>query len=156
VIYCVGDTCYSVLIAVDPNVGLIKKCFYKDGTTSAKFLAFVSLILLPSIRGTGRRIIMFDNLSAHLTTTVADAISFEGHFILRRPIHSPDFGPVESCFHFTDNFLEKHSHLVNDGNLATYLEAGLNLLTPLDIRHFYAYSHFPVPGLPYLPYTGDN
>jgi hypothetical protein len=44
--------------------------------------------------------------------------------------------------YFTGNFLEIiQSLVVKNVNLATYLEAGLNLLISLDVTRFYAYSH---------------
>jgi hypothetical protein len=143
-------------VAVDIDRGVIAHLNYKNGTSKEKFLIFLTLQLLPSLKGTGRRIFMFDNLSAHLTPEVIAAIYAEGHEIRRRPIHSPDFAPVESVFNFIDQFLHQHDTQVNDDNLHAYLDAALNAVRAADIKQFFAYSYFPVPGLPFTPYLGLN
>jgi hypothetical protein len=55
---------YSLLVAIDARVGVINKLFYPHGTTSEVFYHFVVYMLIPSLKGTGRRVITMDRLNS--------------------------------------------------------------------------------------------
>jgi len=146
----------TLLAAVDARVGVIQSMMYPHGTTNEKFYVFIVLLLLPSIRGTGPRIITMDNLSAHEHPLVVNAIRAEGHRVIFRQIHSPDFGPVEWVFQMVDLFLKHHDVFVTKDNFRQYIQTALTGLTPHYIAGFFADAHFPVPGFDFRPYLGDN
>ncbi len=146
----------TLLAAVDARVGVVQQLIYPGGTSTEKFYLFVMLLLLPSIRNTGPRVITMDNLSAHKHLEVLEAIRAEGHTVILRPIHSPDFGPVEWLFQMLNLVLKHHDPLVTSANFRAYLYTGMDLITPLHIASFFADAHFPVVGFEYRPYAGNN
>ena len=72
--YSLGDVFYTVLIAVDARQGVVSSLFYGKGTTIDKFFLFTTLVLLPALEDTGKRVITFDNLSSHTAEEVPDCI----------------------------------------------------------------------------------
>lgn len=88
----------SLIVAVDINIGVLAywaapmKSIDRDA-----FMLFVVVCLLPAIRGQNR-VLMMDNLSAHYSPELDALFAAEGHRLLYRPVHSPDFGPIEYCF----------------------------------------------------------
>lgn len=68
-----------------------------DGATNgARFLAYVTDILIPALRP-GDTVVM-DNLSAHKVKGVREAIETAGARLLYLPAYSPDFNPIENAF----------------------------------------------------------
>ena len=141
---------WSYPIAVDARVGMVGA----NGTSSDKFYLFLTQIVLPALRGTGRRYITMDNLDGH-KGQVEHAIRTAGHVPIFRPTHSPDFGPVEWVFSFTDSFMRAHDTHINDSNLRAALEAAFSFVTPFDIASYFACAHFAVPGHTFKPYMGE-
>jgi len=71
--------------------------FVYDGAMNGNvFLAYVEQVLLPTL-GTGDVVIM-DNLPAHKTAGVRDAIEGAGAKLMFLPPYSPDFNPIENAF----------------------------------------------------------
>ena len=67
----------------------------------------MELNVLPKIADRPRVIVM-DHLSAHLTPELSDLIKRNGHNLVLRPIHSPDFGAIEWLFHQVHTFMDKN------------------------------------------------
>lgn len=104
----------NVLAAVDINIGVIAMLpFEHGGTTSDKFSAWISLCLLPAIADR-RRVILMDNLSSHKIG--AKALVAAGHQVIWRPVHSPEFGPIELVFGYVEKFLQAHDTSIINGN----------------------------------------
>ena len=78
----------------------------------------------------------------------------EGHHVVPRPIHSPDFSPVEFCFSYLHSFLEREGTNVCNDNFLWYLKRGLESITRYDIEGYMAHAHFAVPGHEFNPYRG--
>lgn len=60
------------------------------------FLAYVQQVLVPTLR-VGDVVIM-DNLGAHKSAAVREAIGMAGAQLLLPPPYSPDFNPIEQAF----------------------------------------------------------
>ncbi|MGO6848692.1 IS630 family transposase [Rhizobium ruizarguesonis] len=71
--------------------------FVYDGAMNGNvFLAYVEQVLLPTLQ-TGDVVVM-DNLPAHKTAGVRDAIERAGAKLMFLPPYSPDFNPIENAF----------------------------------------------------------
>ncbi|MBW9051560.1 IS630 family transposase [Rhizobium mesosinicum] len=71
--------------------------FVYDGAMNGNvFLAYVEQVLLPTLK-IGDVVIM-DNLPAHKTAGVRDAIERAGAKLMFLPPYSPDFNPIENAF----------------------------------------------------------
>lgn len=70
--------------------------FVYDGAMNGNvFLAYVEQVLLPILQ-TGDVVVM-DNLPAHKTASVRDAIERAGAKLMFLPPYSPDFSPIENA-----------------------------------------------------------
>ncbi|WP_206427944.1 IS630 family transposase [Rhizobium sp. CIAT894] len=71
--------------------------FVYDGAMNGNvFLAYIEQVLLPTLQ-TGDVVVM-DNLPAHKTAGVRDAIERAGATLMFLPPYSPDFNPIENAF----------------------------------------------------------
>ncbi len=71
--------------------------FVYDGAMNGNvFLAYVEQVLIPTLQ-TGDVVVM-DNLPAHKTSGVRDAIERAGAKLMFLPPYSPDFNPIENAF----------------------------------------------------------
>ena len=151
-----GEKKITVIAAVDINVGVIKALqFVGGGTTGDKFHAYIALVLLPAIQGTGSRVILMDNLTSHNKLAI-DAILAAGHKVVLRPVHSPEFGPVEWVFGYVDKLLEAHDSSIYNANFSKALAAAFDSVTPQDVKGYFACAHFAVPGHHFIPYMGQQ
>ena len=62
----------------------------------AWFLAYVQQVLAPTLKP--RDVVIMDNLAAHKSTPVRDAIEAVGARLLFLPPYSPDLNPIENAF----------------------------------------------------------
>jgi transposase len=75
-----------------------------DGATDADvFRAYVQEVLCPTLREGD--IVVADNLSAHKTAGVQEAIAATGARLLYLPPYSPDLNPIERCWSKIKTFL---------------------------------------------------
>ena len=146
---------YSLLVAIDARKGVINNIFYPHGTTSEVFYHFVVYLLIPSLEGTGRRVITMDRLSAHFGVVVK-ALTDAGHYVVFRPASSPTFAPVEWVFSYVDKFLQEHSPQVTPNSLKFWLRTALDTISRFDVKQYMAAAHFYVPTYPYTPYRGEQ
>jgi transposase len=69
---------------------------FPGGTNAAAFQTYVEQMLVPALhRGD---VVIFDNLAAHLSPEVTEAIEGVGASVLPLPPYSPDFNPIEEMF----------------------------------------------------------
>ena len=146
---------YTVLIAIDARKGVINKMLYPHGTTEEVFYHFVVYLLIPSLAGTGRRVITMDRLNTHYGEVV-EALQSAGHFVVFRPCSSPSFGPVEWIFSYVDKFLQQHSPQVHRANLKQCILLALDSVTKEDVMSYMSNAHFYVPDHSYSPYAGEQ
>ncbi len=66
---------------------------YEGGTTRQAFLHFVRSALVPSLRRGD--VVVMDNLSAHYTEGVREAIEGAGATLIYQPPYSPELNPIE-------------------------------------------------------------
>ena len=64
--------------------------------TGAWFLAYVQQVLAPTLRRDD--VVILDNLPAHKSAAVRDAVEAAGARLLFLPPYSPDFNPIENAF----------------------------------------------------------
>ena len=78
---------------------------FEGGTTREVFLHFVREGLVPSLR-TGDVVIM-DNLRAHYTHGVREAIESAGAWVIYQPPYSPELNPIELTWSKLKAYLRK-------------------------------------------------
>jgi transposase len=66
---------------------------YEGGTTREAFLRFVRETLIPSLKRGD--VVVMDNLGAHYTTGVREAIEAAGAELIYLPPYSPELNPIE-------------------------------------------------------------
>jgi transposase len=65
-------------------------------TDSDIFLAFVREVLSPTLRAGD--VVIWDNLGAHRSAAVREAVEARGASVVFLPPYSPDFNPIERCW----------------------------------------------------------
>jgi transposase len=69
---------------------------FPGGTNAAAFQTYVEQMLVPALHQGD--VVIFDNLAAHLSPEVTEAIEGAGASVLPLPPYSPDFNPIEEMF----------------------------------------------------------
>ena len=138
--------------AVDCNVGVVTSWIFPGHVNEAVFNLFLQFFVFPALQqqtGARQRYIMYDNLAAHTCERTQAA----GHVPMHRPVHSPDFGPVEFCFSNLLMFLQRHERLLTPTNLFAFVSfwAG-GRLTAAKVRGYFAKAGYAIPGRRYRPY----
>lgn len=82
----------SLVAALAPD-GLRATATRRGAFDTASFAAYVRDVLCPALRP--GQVVVLDNLSAHKSAAVRDAIAAAGCTILFLPPYSPDFAPIE-------------------------------------------------------------
>ena len=149
---------FNVLLATDVNVGAITFLMYRGTLNKSTFYCWLALEVLPAIRGTGPRILMGDNLSAHFGAEIEELLTSEGHIIRYRPVHSPDFAWVEWCFQHAQMFARINDLLLlqDPGRFGECFAAGLNSITAEYVKSYAAAAHYSILDRPYNPYLGAS
>lgn len=79
--------------------GVIAAMTIAAGTTTVVFLAYLRQFLLPALKERQpKAILIMDNLSAHKSDEVRQAIEEAGFTSRFLPRYSPDFSPIEQCW----------------------------------------------------------
>lgn len=86
----------TVVGAVRADGGLVAWRSMDGAMTGARFLAFVVEALLPVLKPGD--VLVMDNLSAHKTRSVRDALQAAGVRPLYLPRYSPEYNPIELCW----------------------------------------------------------
>ena len=146
----------NVVLAVCPGIGVVSYWAFRGTMNGAMFLLFLETMVIPSLAGSGPRILMWDNLSSHLTPAIRDCVLRSGHQSLNRPAHSPDFAPIEWCFGEMDGYLRQREgqHTLDD-YVASIAEAASNV-RHCNIRQYFARAHYHMPEHPYRLYDGSQ
>src|SRR3954451_1291025 len=102
-----------------------------EGAVNAPtFLAYVERVLVPALhRGD---VVLFDNLSSHLSPEVTAAIERAGASVLPLPPYSPDFNAIEEMFSKLKGFLRRVGARAKE-HLYDAIGDGLREVTPGDI-----------------------
>ena len=99
-----------------------------------RFIEYVKNVLVPTLRS-GDAVIM-DNLKAHKSNAVIEAISSINASIVYLPPYSPDLNPIEKMWSKVKTFLRKWKiraqHLLADA-----VQKALSLVTPSDCNGWF-------------------
>ena len=86
----------TVVGAVRADGGLVAWRAMDGAMTGARFLAFVVEALIPVL--SPGDVLVLDNLSAHKTRAVREALAEAGVGALYLPRYSPEYNPIELCW----------------------------------------------------------
>ena len=101
----------------------------------AAFLAYVEQVLAPTL--SSGDIVIMDNLSAHKSTAVREAIEATGAELRFLPPYSPDFNPIEMAFSKLKAFLKKTAARTVD-DLWDAIALGIETFTPAECKNYFA------------------
>jgi len=122
----------STIAALDVN-GIRTACCFDGATDTEMFVAFVETFLVPTLKP--GQVVVMDNLSAHKSPRVDQAVEAAGARVLRLPPYSPDFNPIEMAISKMKSLLRKLGRRSLD-----YLESAIaqatQVITPSDARGF--------------------
>ena len=110
---------------------------FEGAVNAPTFLAYVERVLVPALqRGD---VVIFDNLTAHLSPDVAAAIERAGATVLPLPPYSPDFNPIEEMFSKFKEFLRRVGARAKE-HLYDAIGDGLREVTPQDILGWFRHA----------------
>jgi len=93
------------LIGAMSVAGVIASLMYKGGTTKESFLFFIQTILVPVLwKGA---VVVMDNLNAHTSQAVKEAIEAAGATVLFLPTYSPELNAIEMLWSKLKAWLRK-------------------------------------------------
>ena len=101
----------------------------------AAFLAYVEQVLAPTLKPGD--IVMMDNLPAHKSAAVRQAIEAAGAELRFLPPYSPDFNPIEMAFSKLKAFLKKIAARTKD-DLWDAIAQGIDTFTPQECKNYFA------------------
>jgi transposase len=107
-----------------------------DGPMNSQcFLAYVEQVLVPTLRPGD--IVILDNLAAHKSTAVRDAIEAVGANIRFLPPYSPDLNPIENAFAKLRALLRKAAARTID-QLWTAIAEAIDAFSPPECANYFA------------------
>src|SRR3954468_6789702 len=104
---------------------------------AATFESYVEQVLVPALRRGD--VVVFDNLSSHLTPEVFEAIARAGASVFPLPPYSPDFDPIEEMFSKFKEFLRRVGARAKE-HLYDAIGEGLREVTPQDILGWFGHA----------------
>jgi transposase len=104
---------------------------------AATFESYVEQVLVPALRRGD--VVVFDNLTSHLTPTVFEAIGRAGASVLPLPPYSPDYTPIEEMFSKFKEFLRRVGARAKE-HLYDAIGEGLRQVTPQDILGWFCHA----------------
>ena len=103
---------------------------FPGSTNAATFQTYVEEVLVPTLHEGD--VVVFDNLSAHVSPVVVEAIERAGASVLPLPPYSPDYTPIEEMYSKVKEFLRRVAARVR-GDLYDAIGEALKEVTPQDI-----------------------
>ena len=103
--------------------------------TGAWFLAYVQQVLAPTLRRDD--VVILDNLPAHKSAAVRDAVEAAGARLLFLPPYSPDFNPIENAFAKLKALLRRAAARTVD-ELWAVIGRSLDAFTPNECANYFA------------------
>lgn len=116
--------------------GVVTALAIEGATDSEVFLAFTERVLAPELRPGD--VVVMDNLSAHKTTGVRQAIEATGAHLVYQPPYSPDFNPIEQCWSKLKHFLRSTAARTKEA-LHQALAQGFNLISQQDLLGWFRF-----------------
>src|SRR5947199_7991720 len=110
---------------------------FEGALNAITFQTYVERVLVPALhRGD---VVVFDNLSSHLSPEVFEAIERAGASVLPLPPYSPDFNPIEEMFSKFKEFLRRIGARAKE-HLYEAIGEGLREVTPRDILGWFGHA----------------
>jgi transposase len=103
---------------------------FPGSTNATTFQTYVEEVLVPSLHAGD--VVVFDNLSAHGSGVVVEAIERAGASVLPLPPYSPDYTPIEEMYSKVKEFLKRVAARVK-GDLYDAIGDALKEVSPQDI-----------------------
>ena len=110
---------------------------FPGAVNAATFLTCVEQVLVPALRHGD--VVVFDNLTSHLSPAVFEAIGRAGASVLPLPPYGPDFTPIEEMFSKFKEFLRRVGARARD-HLYDAIGEGLRQVTPQDILGWFRHA----------------
>ena len=137
-------------------MGVIAYWIFEGTTNEAVFHLFLTCMVFPSLADGGPKVLMWDNLSSHLTRRIREAVAGAGHTCISRPTHSPDFAPVENCFGEIDGKLRALEGYLTLESFPSNLGEAAASISVTNIRGYFSHCYYFVPELPFKIYNGEQ
>ena len=126
----------TVIAALAPD-GVRAPLAIEGAVNAPTFLAYVEQVLVPALRRGD--VVIFDNLSSHLSPAVFQAIERVGAVVMPLPPYSPDFNPIEEMFSKLKEFLRRVGARAK-AHLYDAIGEGLREVTPGDILGWFRHA----------------
>jgi transposase len=110
---------------------------FPGALNAATFQTYVEQVLVPALRRGD--VVIFDNLTSHLSPAVFEAIERAGASVLPLPPYSPDFNPIEEMFSKFKAFLRRVGARAKE-HLYDAIGEGLQEVTPEDILGWFRHA----------------
>jgi transposase len=121
----------SVTVTAALGLGGVRAPLVFPGSTNAAtFQGYVEEVLVPALHEGD--VVVFDNLSAHGSGVVVEAIERAGASVLPLPPYSPDYTPIEEMYSKVKEFLKRVAARVK-GDLYDAIGDALKEVSPQDI-----------------------
>ena len=105
------------------------------------FLAFVREVLAPTLRAGD--VVIWDNLGAHRSVAVREAVGAKGAQLVFLPPYSPDMNPIERCWSKLKTFLRAAKARTRE-TLEAAIKQALATVTEADARAWFAHCGYAV------------
>ena len=110
-------------------------------TDSAVFLSFVREMLAPTLRAGD--VVLWDNLGAHRSQAVREAVEARGATVIFLPPYSPDMNPIERCWSKLKTFLRAAKARSREA-LEAAIKQALATVTESDARAWFKHCGYAV------------
>ena len=140
-------TSTTLLAALTPD-GLRATATQPGGVTTASFAAYVRDVLCPVLRP-GQTVVV-DNLSAHKSLDVREAIAAVGCRVLFLPTYSPDYSPIELAWAHVKAALRAAGARTQQA-LDAAIAAAFPRVTADHARAYFRHCGYPLAQCPRIP-----
>ena len=110
-----------------------------SGTGTDVMLAYTEQVLVPNLRPGD--IVVMDNLAAHHSAVVAEAIEKAGATVLFTPPYHPEFNPIEKTWAKLKDILRRWNTLTRDA-FDHAVAAAMKHITATDIQGWYKHAGY--------------
>jgi transposase len=105
------------------------------------FLVFVREVLAPAL--SEGDVVIWDNLGAHRSVAVREAVEARGATVMFLPPYSPDMNPIERCWSKIKTFLRAAKARTREA-LEAAIKQALATVTESDARAWFAHGGYAV------------
>jgi transposase len=128
----------SVTVIAAPGADGVRAPLALPGAVhAANFRAYVAVELVPALRPGD--VVVFDDLAAHHSEEVREAIESAGARVLPLPPYSPDYSPIGEMFSKFKNFLRRIGARAKE-HLYDAIGAGLRYVSDQDILGWFCHA----------------